>query len=107
MHMFTWLNGLAIALGLAGAAWAGAAQAQVQPCDQRQNVIGHLAKKYQEAPVAVGVTSTGGLVEVLTTGNGDTWTIIVSSPDGVSCLLAAGEGWRVIEFEAPDLDPQA
>lgn len=107
MHVLTRIHGLALALGLASLACAAPAQAQVQTCDQRQNVIGHLAKKYQEAPVAVGVTSTGGLVEVLTTSSGDTWTIIVSSPNGVSCLLAAGEGWRAIEFEVPSPEPQA
>ena len=39
------------------------AAAQTQQCDQRQKVIGHLAKKYQETPIAAGVTSAGGLVE--------------------------------------------
>lgn len=83
------------------------AAAQSQKCDKRQTVIGHLATKYQESPVAIGVTSTGGLVEVLTTGDGDTWTIIVSDPNGTSCLVAAGEGWRAIQFKAGALDPQA
>ncbi|MFQ6017544.1 MAG: hypothetical protein ACE5KF_05055 [Kiloniellaceae bacterium] len=83
------------------------AMAQVQQCDQRENVIGHLAKKYHEAPVAIGVTSTGGLVEVLSTGNGDTWTIIVSKPDGLSCLVAAGEGWRTIKSNKLLGDPNA
>ena len=78
-----------------------------QQCDQRKTVIGHLAKKYREAPVAVGVTSTGGLVEVLTTGDGNTWTIIVSKPDGMSCLVAAGEGWRSIKFDQRLTDPAA
>ncbi len=83
------------------------AAAQTQQCDQRQKVIGHLAKKYQETPIAAGVTGAGGLVEVLSTGDGDTWTIIVSNPNGVSCLVAAGEGWRAIRFVDSAMDPQA
>jgi len=82
------------------------AQAQRQQCDERTKVLGHLAKKYQEAPVAIGVTSAGGLVEVLSTGDGNTWTIIVSNPNGVSCLLAAGEGWRAIQFDKSARDPR-
>lgn len=83
----------------------GPAQAR-QQCDERTKVLGHLANKYQEAPVAIGVTSAGGLVEVLSTGDGNTWTIIVSKPNGVSCLLAAGEGWRAIRFDEHAGDPR-
>ena len=81
--------------------------AQVQQCDQRARVIGHLAKKYKEAPVAIGVTTSGGMVEVLTTADGGTWTIILSNPNGISCLVAAGEGWRALPFDRAAYDPQA
>jgi len=97
----------AFALGTSGAMaqTQSPTQAQRQQCDERTKVLGHLAKKYQEAPVAIGVTSAGGLVEVLSTGDGNTWTIIVSNPNGVSCLLAAGEGWRAIRFDKSAGDP--
>ncbi len=68
--------------------------APAQACAPRDTVLGHLAKKYGEAPVAIGVTNKGGLVEVLTTSDGNTWTIIVTTPQGLSCFVAAGEGWR-------------
>jgi hypothetical protein len=76
-------------------------------CNQRDNVLGHLARKYQEVPVAIGVTDRGGLVEVLSTGDGKTWTIIISTPDGQSCLVAAGEGWRAVPKAAGSADPKA
>ena len=81
-------------------------QPQTKQCDQRARVIGHLAQKYKEAPVAIGVTSNGGMVEVLTTGDGGTWTIILSNPNGISCLVAAGEGWRALQFDNSKYDPQ-
>ena len=81
-------------------------QPQIQQCDQRARVIGHLAQKYKEAPVAIGVTSTGGMVEVLTSGDGGTWTIILSNPNGTSCLVAAGEGWRALHIDRTAYDPQ-
>lgn len=83
------------------------AQTQAQQCDQRARVIGHLAQKYQETPVAIGVTTSGGMVEVLTTGDGGTWTIILSNPNGTSCLVAAGEGWRALPFDRSANDPHA
>ena len=69
--------------------------AVAQPqCGERSDVLEFLSKKYNEAPVAAGVTNTGGLVEVLTDSRSGTWTIIVTSPQGISCFVAAGEGWR-------------
>ena len=102
------MNKPAVLVAIAAALFLGAsgALAQSQQCDQRQKVLGHLAQKYQEMPVAVGVTSSGGLVEVLSTGDGDTWTIIVSQPNGMSCLVAAGEGWRTLEVDENTVDPQ-
>ncbi len=82
------------------------AQSQPQRCDQRTKILGHLAHKYKEVPVAVGVTSSGGLVEILTTNDGETWTIILSTPNGTSCLVAAGEGWRSLQFDDSRADPR-
>ena len=91
-------------LGTALAVFSSAAAAQSQ-CNNRDSVISLLASKYKEAPVAVGVTNTGGLVEVLSTGDGNTWTIIVTTPQGMSCLVAAGEGWRAVEQDL--VEPEA
>ncbi len=74
-------------------------------CNDRDKVLELLSEKYSEAPVAIGVGNNGGLVEVLSTGDGNTWSIIITSPQGMSCLVAAGEGWRLIEQIA--MDPEA
>ena len=93
-------------LGTALAVFSSAAAAQSQSqCNTRDSVLSLLASKYKEAPVAVGVTNTGGLVEVLSTGDGNTWTIIVTTPQGMSCLVAAGEGWRALEQDL--VEPEA
>ena len=111
MKRLTWIvaPALAAAAVLSAPETTARAQtpAQAQQCDQRAKVIGHLAQKYQEAPVAIGVTTSGGMVEVLTSGDGGTWTIILSNPNGTSCLVAAGEGWRALRFDKSVYDPQA
>ncbi len=111
MKRLTWIvaPALAAAAVLSAPETTARAQtpAQAQQCDQRAKVIGHLAQKYQEAPVAIGVTTSGGIVEVLTSGDGSTWTIILSNPNGTSCLVAAGEGWRALRFDRSVYDPQA
>ena len=91
-----------LALG-AGLAIVSTSVATAQPqCDQRDSVLEVLQSKYKESPVAIGVTHNGGLVEVLSTGNGTTWSIIVTTPQGMSCLVAAGEGWKAMEQVAAD-----
>ncbi len=73
-------------------------------CGERQSFISHLGKNHHEAPTAIGLTSSGKVIEVLTSETG-TWTIIVTAPDGRSCLIAAGEDWEVVERMA--MDPNA
>ena len=74
---------------------AGHATAQPQ-CNTRESIRTQLAERYGESPVATGVTSGGALVEVYSADMGQTWSIVITTPGGTSCLAAAGEGWRMI-----------
>ena len=95
-----------LSLALTPVMTLGSLEAAAQSaCSPRTDVVGHLAKKYGEAPVAIGVTNKGGLVEVLTSNDGNTWTIIVSQPNGTSCMVAAGEGWRSKKHDDSKLAP--
>ncbi len=85
---------------------SSAAVAQVS-CGQRDKIVEWLAVKYKEAPIATGVSNNGRLVEVLTTQDGDTWTLIVTSPDGNSCLIGSGQGWRAKPHELDIAEPRA
>ncbi len=93
-------------LAVAGLLVSSVAMAQV-PCDQRDNIVKWLAVKYKEAPIASGVSSQGSLIEVLSTHDGETWTVIVTSPNGNSCLIASGQGWRAKPHEIDIAEPQA
>lgn len=94
---------LILSLGLALAILLFAQGAGAQgPCDRREKVLSLLAQRYHEAPVALGVTSEGSLLEVLADAKGSTWTIIVTSPQGLSCLILSGEGWRPLVLAAED-----
>ncbi len=68
-------------------------QGAAQVCAARDGLLTQLERKYGEVPVAIGVAD-GRLVELLTAKDGMTWTIILTSPQGVSCLIASGEGWQ-------------
>ena len=77
------------------------------PCNQRDHIVTWLGATYKEVPVAFGVNGKGDLVEVLSSQDGFTWTIIVTSPDGLSCVVSVGEGWRSIQLGKDLAEPQA
>lgn len=72
---------------------ATAFSAQAQNCGPHDRLVKSLAANYQEKTAAIGITNTGSLIEVLVSDKG-TWTIIVTSPEGHSCIVSAGDDWR-------------
>ncbi len=88
--------------------WATFEPAAAQiACTARGEVAERLAGEYAEAPVAAGLTSSGAVIEVFTRDDGATWTIVLTKPEGTSCLVAAGEAWTVlptkITVKGPDV----
>lgn len=81
---------------VAGSSIAEAAQPN-HSCTDRNSALSHLSKKFREEPVAIGLASNGGVVEVLTNNAGTTWSIIITMPDGTACMVAAGEHWEPVQ----------
>jgi hypothetical protein len=52
------------------------------------------------------LTSDGQLLEVLRSDSKQTWSILVTSPQGVSCIVAAGESWQDKARDAAAFDPE-
>lgn len=69
-------------------------------CDSRPAVIADLEKGYSEKPAAMGVTTVGTVMELWTSANGDTWTLIVTLTNGRSCVVGAGDNWTRIQKTA-------
>jgi hypothetical protein len=66
------------------------------PCGVRTNVIQQLADQYGETQREVGLAPKNGVVvELFASGDGQTWTILVSLPNGRACLLANGTDWQI------------
>lgn len=84
---------VALALGGVGAARADMDTPRI--CGDRDAVLRTLDGKYAEKPASVGLANNGTVVEVLTSEDG-TWTIVMTAPNGRSCLLAAGEYWQTL-----------
>ncbi len=93
---------IAIAILLA----TSSASAQV-PCAQRDKIIQWLAIKHKEQPVATGISMKGALIEVLSTKDGNTWTILLTAPNGISCVVDSGQAWQPKTREFDLAEPQA
>jgi len=63
------------------------------PCGERDSVVKMLKETYGERASAHGIAHTGAIAEVFISPRG-TWTIIATSPNGMSCMVGAGESWQ-------------
>ncbi len=64
-------------------------------CAQRTALVSGLIEGYGERQVARGLTLGGALFEVHA-GDAGSFTVLLSDPSGVSCLIAVGEAWQLV-----------
>ena len=73
--------------------FADRADAAKRVCGERAKMTKYLADKFTEAPRAIGVAAEGkSVVEVYTSSEG-TWTLLLTTPKGKSCIMGAGHSW--------------
>lgn len=77
---------------------AADARAEPSACGDRAKLVDKLAERYAEVPVSRGLTRHGAVLEVFASPNGS-FTVILTRPDGVSCLVATGEAWHEIPIQ--------
>lgn len=80
------------------------AQAQSN-CGSRASIIKMLAQKYKEAPKFIAIAGQKYLIEIFISKAG-TWTILITEPEGKTCVIAAGDSWEALPpvtiIEGPD-----
>lgn len=96
---------IAVTMG-AALALSHAALAAPILCGPRTALLTKLATDLHEEPSSVGLTGDGQLLEVLTSDERLTWSILVTDPRGISCLVANGRGWQGKQAPPVVQDPQ-
>ncbi|MEO9823634.1 MAG: hypothetical protein ABJF50_04335 [Paracoccaceae bacterium] len=96
-------------LALATATLIGAFTAQsaaaMTHCGARDDVISKLSDQYSESHIASGLQSAEGLLEIWAV-EGGSWTILLTQPDGKTCVVANGTHWlEALEVEMVSGDP--
>ena len=61
-------------------------------CVDRVDMLNRLASEYGEELIEVKMMEEHGLLEVLKSRSKGTWTLLLTKPGGISCVLATGKG---------------
>lgn len=74
--------------------------AQQGNCAPRDVVLQRLAEGYGETRQAIGLGANNAVVEVFASTEGS-WTITVTLPNGVTCLVASGQAFETLAEALP------
>ena len=85
--------GYAVALISAAVLCAAAPASARSICAPHDKMVEMLDKQFSEQPTAIGIAGNGQLLEVFTAPDGSTWTIVMTTPQGVSCVVSDGRNW--------------
>ena len=82
---------------------AAAQQVFARPgtCAPRPDVIERLAATYGETRKGIGIARQGAVMEIYASDETGSWTIIVTLPDGMACLVAAGQSYEALADALP------
>lgn len=90
--MFKRLFTGAMVFGMAAIAPPGLAQSA---CSPREIVAERLGDGYHELQLATGVQTNGNVIEIWASPATGTWTILMTVPNGTSCVMSSGTGWAL------------
>lgn len=86
----------ALSLGLAGLLLLpGLGRADPPRCAAHDQIQTQLAQQFREAPQAMGLSEDDTVMELYASQAG-TWTLTVTLPSGLTCLVAAGAAFEQI-----------
>ncbi len=76
------------------AAFCGPVVAQGRNCAPRDVVVERLAEKYGETRQYIGIGQQGMVMETFASAESGSWTITVTMPTGMTCLMASGQSFE-------------
>ena len=88
--LFKALGAAVVALSAIG---ASASEASARNMCMKHADLEVVLEKHKETQAAIGLASNGSLIQVYTSSDGSTWSIVMTNPQGVSCVVAVGQDW--------------
>lgn len=72
-----------------------------QNCGAREQIVASLADRYGESRQSIGLGANNQVVEVYASLETGTWTITVTLPNGMMCLIASGQSYEALAEAVP------
>lgn len=69
-------------------------------CAPRDVVTESLRSRYGESVQSMGMVANGTVLEMWANAETGTWSIMITRPDGISCLPASGRGFEAVDSPA-------
>jgi len=96
------LNTMSVfALALMASCSAAPVMAQGRNCAPREVVVDRLASEYGESRKAIGIGQQGMVMETFASDESGSWTITVTMPTGMTCLMASGQSFELTNEVLP------
>lgn len=74
---------------------------QSRNCAPREAVVERLASTYGKSRQSIGLGEQGMVIETFASIDTGTWTITVTTPNGLTCLVVSGQSWEELAEALP------
>jgi hypothetical protein len=92
---------MALSLGFGGVILATDIARANPHCGPREVVLSTLADRYGETRRSLGIAGQTQMMELFASDETGTWTITLTMPDGVTCMMASGQGFQSVNDPLP------
>ena len=73
----------------------------IAAANSRDAVVDRLAEGYGETRQSMGLGANNAVIEVFASAETGTWTITVTTPNGLTCLVASGQSFETLAEALP------
>lgn len=82
---------------------AGLAQAQNAQCADHLTMQQHLAENWGESRQSIALDAANSVVELYASSETGTWSLLVTTPGGPTCMIASGNAFEMVNEPLPAL----
>ena len=69
-------------------------------CQNREHLVQTLENRYKESLESVGMQGSKQLLEIWSAQETGSFTVLITKPNGISCVVASGSNWQKFETVA-------
>jgi len=92
---------MTVGLGILVLAAQQASAQTSRNCAPRDLVLERLAESYGETRQGIGLGANNAVIEVFASSETGSWTITVTTPNGLTCLVASGQSYEALAESLP------